>query len=155
MHSGERNLAEDKENAVFWKCRLYFKIAKQQDVHGIIDQMKKEKRTETNKIRFLIVADFETLLVIDTKTYDSLDVKFGDFPKKIDFSLPWAGIEKAVYQGENPADVKAAEKSAKLFDEIKADNFDEDELNNKENLHQLNIFLSRLLFCWRYWNFWR
>ena len=96
----------------------------------------------------MIVADFETLLAIDTKTYDSLDVKFGDFPKKIDFSLPLAGIEKAVYQGENPADVKAAEKSAKLFDEIKADNFDEDELNNKENLHQLNIFLSRLLFCY-------
>ena len=96
----------------------------------------------------MIVADFETLLAIDTKTYDSLDVKFGDFPKKIDFSLPWAGIEKAVYQGKNPVDIKSAEKLAKLFDEIKADNFDEDELNNKENLHQLNIFLSRLLFCY-------
>ena len=48
----------------------------------------------------------------------------------------------------NPADVKAAEKLAKLFDEIKADNFNEDDLNNKENLHHLNIFLSRLLFCY-------
>lgn len=57
-------------------------------------------------------------------------------------------MEKAVYQGENPADVKAAEKLAKLFDEIKADNFNEDDLNNKENLHHLNIFLSRLLFCY-------
>ena len=90
MHSGERNLAKDKENSVFWKRQLYFKIAKQQDLHRIIDQIKKEKGTETNKIRFLIVADFETLSVIDTKTYDSLDVKFGDFPKKIDFLLPWA-----------------------------------------------------------------
>jgi len=148
VRSGERNLAEDKENSVFWKRQLYFKIARQQDLHVLIDEMKKEKRTETNKIRFLIVTDFKTLLAVDTKTQDTLDVTFGDLAKKFDFFLPWAGMEKAVYQGENPADVKAAEKLAKLFDEIKADNFDEDDLNNKENLHQLNIFLSRLLFCY-------
>lgn len=148
VRNGERNLAEDKENTVFWKRQIYFKIAKQCDLHGLIDQMKNEKRTESNKIRFLIVTDFKTLLAVDTKTQDTLDVPFGDLAKKFDFFLPWAGMEKAVYQGENPADVKAAEKLAKLFDEIKADNFDEDDLNNKENLHQLNIFLSRLLFCY-------
>lgn len=148
VRNGERNLAEDKENSVFWKRQIYFKIAKQDDLHGLIDQMKNEKRTESNKIRFLIVTDFKNLLAIDTKTQDTLDVPFGDLAKKFDFFLPWAGMEKAVYQGENPADVKAAEKLAKLFDEIKADNFDEDDLHNKNNLHQLNIFLSRLLFCY-------
>ena len=148
VRSGERNLAEDKENSVFWKRQLYFKIARQQDLHVLIDEMKKEKRTETNKIRFLIVTDFKNLLAIDTKTQDTLDVPFSDLAKKFDFFLPWAGMEKAVYQGENPADVKAAEQLAKLFDEIKADNFDENDLNNKDNLHQLNIFLSRLLFCY-------
>ncbi|MDD2946634.1 MAG: N-6 DNA methylase [Acinetobacter sp.] len=148
VRSGERNLAEDKQNTVFWKRQIYFKIAKQQDLHGLIDQMKNESRTESSKIRFLIVTDFKTLLAVDTKTQDTLDVPFGDLAKKFDFFLPWAGMEKAVYQGENPADVKAAEKLAKLFDEIKVDNFDEDDLNNKENLHQLNIFLSRLLFCY-------
>ncbi|MBF7695101.1 DNA methyltransferase [Acinetobacter rathckeae] len=148
VRNGERNLAEDKENSVFWKRQIYFKIAKQHDLHSLIDQMKNEKRTESSKIRFLIVTDFKTLLAVDTKTQDTLDVPFSNLAKKFDFFLPWAGMEKAVYQGENPADVKAAEKLAKLFDEIKADNFDEDDLNNKENLHQLNIFLSRLLFCY-------
>ena len=148
LRSGDTNLAEDKENTLFWKLKVYFKIAKQHDLHGLIDQMKGEKRTESNKIRFLIVTDFKNLLAIDTKTQDTLDVPFIDLAKKFDFFLPWAGMEKAVYQGENPADVKAAEKLAKLFDEIKADNFDENDLNNKDNLHQLNIFLSRLLFCY-------
>lgn len=148
VRNGERNLAEDKENTVFWKRQIYFKIAKQHDLYGLIDQMKNEKRTESNKIRFLIVTDFKTLLAVDTKTQDTLDIPLGNLAKKFDFFLPWAGMEKAVYQGENPADVKAAEKLAKLFDEIKADNFDEDDLNNKDNLHQLNIFLSRLLFCY-------
>lgn len=148
LRSGERNLAEDKENSIFWKRQLYFKISNQEDLHSLIEQMKQEKRTKTNKIRFLIVTDFKTILAIDIKTQDTLDIPFGDLAKKFDFFLPWAGIEKAVYQGENPADVKAAEKLAKLFDEIKDDNFDENDLNNKENLHQLNIFLSRLLFCY-------
>lgn len=148
VRNGERNLAEDKENSVFWKRQLYFKISKQHDLHGLIDQMRKEKRTESSKIRFLIATDFKTLLAVDTKTQDTLDISFGDLAKKFDFFLPWAGMDKAVYQGENPADVKAAEKLAKLFDEIKADNFGEDDLNNKEDLHQLNIFLSRLLFCY-------
>jgi len=148
LRSGERNLDKDKENSVFWKRQLYFKIANQEDLHSLIDQMKQEMRTKNNKIRFLIVTDFKTLLAIDTKTHDSLDIPFSDLAKKFDFFLPWAGMEKAVYQGENPADIKAAEKLAKLFDAIKIDNFDEDDLNNKENLHQLNVFLSRLLFCY-------
>ena len=148
VRSGERNLAEDKVNSVFWKRHIYFKIANQDDLHGLIDQMKNDKRTESNKIRFLIVTDFKNLLAIDTKTKDTLDIPFKDLTKKFDFFLPWAGMEKAVYQGENPADVKAAEKLAKLFDEIKADNFDEENLKDKESLHQLNIFLSRVLFCY-------
>lgn len=64
VRNGERNLAEDKENTVFWKRQIYFKITKQHDLHGLIDQMKNEKRTESNKIRFLIVTDFKTLLAI-------------------------------------------------------------------------------------------
>jgi hypothetical protein len=53
-------------------------------------------------------------------------------------------MEKAIYQGENPADIKAAQKMAKLFDELKIYN---SELTTKDQLHSLNVFLSRLLFC--------
>ncbi len=52
-------------------------------------------------------------------------------------------MEKATHANENPADVKAAEKMAKLFDEIKKDNPDD----SPEFIHGLNVFLSRLLFC--------
>ena len=52
-------------------------------------------------------------------------------------------FEKATHQNENPADVKAAEKMAKLFDEIKKDNPD----TSADFIHGLNVFLSRLLFC--------
>ena len=53
-------------------------------------------------------------------------------------------MEKASHKKETEADVKAAEKMAKLFDEIKKDNPD----NSPEFTHGLNVFLSRLLFCY-------
>lgn len=50
-----------------------------------------------------------------------------------------------VYRGENPADVKAAEKMADFFDHIKEQNYPVNA--SKEQLHDLVVFLNRLLFC--------
>lgn len=91
----------------------------------------------------MTVTDYKLLLAIDTKTDDKLDIELKDLPKHYDFFLPWVGMEKATHANENPADVKAAEKMAKLFDEIKKDNPDD----SREFIHGLNVFLSRLLFC--------
>ena len=73
----------------------------------------------------------------------TLDIHIKDLPKNYDFFLPWAGMEKAQLQNENPADIKAAVKMAKLFDEINSDNKDD----SPEFKNSLNVFLSRLLFC--------
>lgn len=82
-------------------------------------------------------------MAIDTHTKENLDIPLKNLAKHYDFFLPWAGLEKAQHHNENPADIKAAEKMAKLFDEIKKDNPD----NSPEFTHGLNVFLSRLLFC--------
>ena len=49
----------------------------------------------------------KTLLSVDTKTNDKLDVEIERLDKYFDFFLPWAGMEKSQYQNENPADIKA------------------------------------------------
>ena len=57
------------------------------------------------------------------------------FPKNYDFFLP--GLEwKKQLQNENLADIKAAVRMAKLFEEIKSDNDD-----SKDFLKELNVFL--------------
>jgi hypothetical protein len=146
LKTGERNLAKDA-GEVIWKRHVYFKHVEGNDLHTEIDKLRKEKVVGRYKLRFVIVTNFDQLLAVDTKTSDSLDINLDELPKLFDFFLPWAGMEKAVYQGENPADVKAAEKMAKLFDLIKIDNFDESNRDDAEALHKLNIFLTRLLFC--------
>lgn len=146
IKSGERNLA-DVAGEVRAKRHIYFKHCQSNKVLSAIDSMKKQPCVSREKIRFVIATDFNQLVALDTRTNDTLDIEFNDLGKHFDFFLPWAGMEKAVYQGENPADVKAAEKMAKLFDLIKADNFNDENKNDKQALHDLNVFLTRLLFC--------
>ncbi|MGB3109413.1 MAG: DNA methyltransferase [Psychrobacter alimentarius] len=146
IKSGERNLAKIA-GEVRAKRHIYFKHSDSNKVFSDIDDMKKEPSVTREKIRFIIATDFSQFVAVDTRTHDTLDIEFSELGKHFDFFLPWAGMEKAVYQGDNPADVKAAEKMAKLFDLIKADNFNEENKNDTAALHSLNVFLTRLLFC--------
>jgi len=140
LQKGNLNLSK-VEGEISWKKKLFFKPVFNQDLHQAISEIKSTLKQEQ---RFVIVTDFKILLAIDTKTADSLDIDFTALPKHFDFFLPWAGMEKASHKKETEADVKAAEKMAKLFDEIKKDNPD----NSPEFTHGLNVFLSRLLFCY-------
>ena len=140
LQKGSLNLSK-VPGEVSWKKKLFFKEELKNDLHLTISSLKDELK---HNQRFIIVTDYETLLAIDTLTQDQLDIPITDLPKFYDFFLPWAGMEKATHASENPADVKAAEKMAKLFDEIKKDNPD----TSAEFNHNLNIFFSRLLFCY-------
>lgn len=143
LQKGGTNMSKI-DGEILLKKKLWFKPVASAQLYQTIDELKHNPDAIKHDPRFVIVTDYQQLLAIDTKTKDTLDIKLNDITKHFDFFLPWAGMEKATYQGENPADVKAAEKMAKLFDEIKKDN---PELTSKEQLHSLNVFLSRLLFC--------
>jgi type I restriction-modification system DNA methylase subunit len=139
LQNGTANLSK-VNGEVSLKKKLFFKEVYDEDLHLSITNLSKEIR---HNQRFLIVTDYKTLLARDTQMNVTLDIHIKDLPKNYDFFLPWAGMEKAQLQNENPADIKAAVKMAKLFDEINSDNEDD----SPEFLHSLNIFLSRLLFC--------
>lgn len=144
LQKGNLNLSK-VEGELDWKKKVYFKSFLEQsvDLHVAITSLKSQLKHDE---RFVIVTDFKTLLATDTKTSENLETPIKELYKHYDFFLPWAGIEKTEHKSENPADVKAAVKMAKLFDEIKADN---PELINcdEEKRHDLNTFLTRLLFC--------
>ncbi len=139
LKKGNLNLSKI-DGEVSWKKKVFFKEVQNEDLHLAISDIADEIKHDQ---RFVIVTDFNTILAIDTKTQDKLDIELRDLSKYYDFFLPWAGMEKTQHQNENPADVKAAEKMAKLFDEIKRDNPDD----SPEFIHGLNVFLCRLLFC--------
>ena len=91
----------------------------------------------------IAVSDGKTILAFDLKekeTYENqLDRLYCDFA----FFYPLMGVMRVHNIEESPADVKAAEKLAKLHDELRAYN----EFRSDDDLHDLNIFITRLLFC--------
>lgn len=142
LQIGSLNLSK-KEDEVLWKKKLYFIRIASNSLHSFIDSVRKDETINKQQPRFIIVINDKSLVAYDTKTQDSLDCELQDLPKHFSFFLPLAGMEKAQHQVENPADVKASEKMAKLYDEIRKDN----QFDTEEEVHGLNVFLSRLLFC--------
>lgn len=123
------------------KKKIYYKQDYSFDLNATLEAMAANLK---HKQRFAVITDFNVLLAVDAKTKDKLDIEFKNLHKHFDFFLPLAGIEKTNHRDENVADVKAADRMAKLYDIIKKDNPDE----TKEFIHGLNVFLSRLLFCY-------
>ncbi|VXB37510.1 Putative DNA methyltransferase YeeA [Flavobacterium sp. 9R] len=142
LQIGSLNLSK-KEDEVLWKKKLYFARIASNSLHSFIDSVRKDETINKQQPRFIIVINDKSLVAYDTKTADSLDCELIDLPKHFSFFLPFAGMEKAQHQVENPADVKASERMAKLYDEIRKDN----QFDTEEEVHGLNVFLSRLLFC--------
>ena len=94
--------------------------------------------------RILMVSDGERILAFDPKERETYENPLNKLWIDFQFFYPLCGIER--YRGieENPADVKAAEKMAKLHDEIRAYN----DFSSNDDLHELNLFMTRLLFCY-------
>lgn len=138
LKKGLNNLSKEP-GEVYLKNKLYFKQTDLDLMQAYVDVQTRVNELAT-KPRFIIVTDYNQLLAKDTKTNDTLDIEFSKLPQKFEFFLAWNGIEKADFDKENPADVRAAERFAKLYDVVVKDNPD-------ASRKGLNLFLIRILFC--------
>ncbi|MDD2508975.1 hypothetical protein AAX26_02032 [Aliarcobacter thereius] len=134
----------DTNGELIVRKKLFFKVASK-NLHSVIDELKTQKEVTKHSPRFIIVTDFETLLAYDTKTSDSLDTELLNIVNHYDFFLPLAGMEKANFQDENPADVRASIKMAKLYDELQKNN----KFESKEDRTFCDFFTLR----WQHFQF--
>ena len=111
LQIGGLNLSKE-EGEVLWKKNVFFKSVKSEDLGTLLETFKTDSRIVRHEPRFILLTNFTTLLAFDRKTTDTLEIPIEEIAKHFDFFLPWAGMEKAQHQNENPADVKAAEKMA-------------------------------------------
>lgn len=122
--------------------QLLFKEASG-NLEQILNDSLSLKSLKKNKIRFVVVTDYKTIFAHDIKSDDTIEIAIDELHYEFEFFLPLAGMERASLATESVADAKAAEKMAKLFDLLKADN----EIQTEEQIHSMNVFLSRILFC--------
>ncbi|MFM5536978.1 class I SAM-dependent DNA methyltransferase [Aeromonas veronii] len=140
---GARNVAKEAGHVAL-KNKLYFQpVVEGSDLNALLETRLSDPGIAKNKIRFVLVTDFIRFLAWDTLSKELLDIELDELHSNYGFFLPLVGLEKAIVSSENPADVKAAEKMGKLFDLIRTQN----DLSQPADLHALNVFLTRLLFC--------
>ncbi|WP_455291845.1 class I SAM-dependent DNA methyltransferase [Vibrio parahaemolyticus] len=140
---GTRNIAKIPGHVGLKNKLYYFHIEAGQDIDAAFDEKIADPAMAKNKIRYIVTTDFERFLAWDTATNERLDIDFEVLHLNYSFFLPLVGLEKAILNSEKPADVKAAVKMGKLFDLIRINN----DLISPEDIHALNVFLTRLLFC--------
>ncbi|KAB1504352.1 class I SAM-dependent DNA methyltransferase [Corynebacterium sp. 320] len=145
LRTGSLNVAEDPENEVAQKNVVYFRYT-DGDLLESLEQLRVSPLVTKFTPRFVIVSDYVQLIAYDTKTAENRTFNLREIDQHFTFFLPWAGMEKAQYTAESHADVKAAEKMGKLFDELASAN--PGLLDNPDNRHGLNVFFTRLLFCY-------
>lgn len=143
LKSGTQNKGEQPGD-LLWARKLYFRPVAPGEAQATIDLLKETKATSKHKPRFLMTTDGNEVAAYDFKADDSLHCDFAKLNDGFGFFLPLAGIEKYEAVAENPADIKAAGKLAKLHDEIERINPD---WLAPAKRHTLNQFLTRILFC--------
>ncbi|MEG8244852.1 class I SAM-dependent DNA methyltransferase [Pseudomonas paracarnis] len=142
-NGGARNVAKIAGDVAL-KGQLYFHpVQAGENLHEIAERLRDGDAIKTHKIRFVVVTNFEELVAYDLKADERIDTPFTELHQQYSFFLPLAGLEKSYIHSESVADVKAAEKMGRLFDLVRERN----QVNTVEEVHALNVFLTRLLFC--------
>ncbi|MDT0294183.1 class I SAM-dependent DNA methyltransferase [Mesonia ostreae] len=141
LQKGDFNLAKN-EGEILYKKKLFFKEAEGDKLMALVEDISQDENLKHNP-RFIITTNYQEIAAKDTRTGKNLHIPIADLPKNHSFFLPWAGQEVYEATNENEADRKASYRMAKLYDILIEEN-----PNILENgVHDLNLFFSRLLFC--------
>lgn len=125
------------------KGLLCYRDATATALTATLEALKADEQVSKAAPKIICVSDGETILAYDRREKDTYENPISRLYCDFSFFYPLADVERMHNVEESPADVKAAEKLAKLHDELRAYN----EFSTDSDLHDLNIFISRLLFC--------
>lgn len=121
----------------------YKSVSTTTSLTATLEEMKQDPQVVKAAPKIVAVSDGETILAYDMRERESYENPLNRLYCDFAFFYPLCGVERFTNIDESPADVKAAEKLAKLHDELRAYN----EFSSRSELHDLNIFIARLLFC--------
>lgn len=110
----------------------------------MLDALRASKRTAKAKPAILIATDGEMIAAEHPKSGETLHCPFAELGTHFSFFLPAAGKERYRAAEENPVDIKATGKLAKLYDALLKANPD---WAVPERRHAMNLFMTRLIFC--------
>ena len=149
VKDGPGNLAKDGETVLIKNLVTYRPASVHtatgdcSPMYDIINTMRDDAKITKHSPRLYITSNGVHVVAYDPKENDWYENSIELLWKDFEFFTPLAGIEKIQFTEEAEADVKSAELMAKLFDDIRRYN----NIRDPQTVHALNVFMSRLLFC--------
>jgi len=144
LKKGDFNLSKN-EGEVLYKKKVFFKVEDTAQLLSTVERISKDENITKHNPRFAIVTDYDALVAKDLKLGKNLDIKLKELPNFYDFFLPLAGAEAYHASNDNEADRNAAYKMGILYDDLVE--YNDYNFEDERTAHNLNVFLSRLLFC--------
>ena len=126
---------------VFWRGQL---LVEQKSRGKDLEKAKEQAFEYLSNIKqrdlpkFILACDFVEFYLHDLDTKQDYRFVISELPKNIELFTFIAGYQKKTYKEEEPTNRAAAELMGKLHDKL---------LENGYSGHQLELFLTRLLFC--------
>ena len=146
---GPGNLAKDGETVLIKNLVAYREAVVNildgdcSKMYYVINAMRDDAKIAKHSPRLYITSNGVFVVAYDPKENDWYENRIDLLWKDFEFFTPLAGIEKIQFTAEAEVDVKSAELMAKLFDDIRRYN----DIRDPQIVHALNVFMSRLLFC--------
>ena len=136
-------------NALLQKGVLYFKVFPQgTPLEEKVEKMGSESLFRRYEPRYIVATDLRHIVAKDTIKHTTLDIEIKDIDNEVAFFYGWTGNEISKGSAdESVADRRAADKMKDLYDEIERENIDSFKADPVGFRHDLNVFFSRLLFC--------
>ncbi len=129
---------------------IFFKVCpKGTPLEEMVEKMDQDPLSGRYEPRYIIATDLEYIAARDNSKKTTLDIAIKDIDNEVAFFYGWTGNE--INEGsadESAADRRAADKMKDLYDEIERENIDEFKKDSVGFRHDLNVFFSRLLFCY-------
>ncbi len=143
LRNGTTNKS-DQPSGVLVNKKFHYAPAMDGMVDVTLEALRSSKRTLTAKPAVLISTDGDMIAAEQRVSGETLHCRFDEIGDNFGFFLPAAGKERYDAVQENPVDVKATGKLAKLYDSLTRAN---PEWATDERRHEMNQLMMRLIFC--------
>ncbi|HEX8402664.1 MAG TPA: DNA methyltransferase [Allosphingosinicella sp.] len=143
LRKGDSNQSD--AGGVLQRNNIHIAVAPVGEVHDKLAALRASPKTASQKAKFILATDGETVEAEDLIGGDVIACAYADLPRYFATFLPLAGISTVKEIKNNPIDVKATGRLNKLYVTLLSDNPD---WATEERRHALNQFMARLIFCY-------
>lgn len=134
----------DVDGAWLWRNKVHAAACPPGQTDETLQQLQASKKTKSSRARYVMAFDGQDLSALDLNTGEPLFCPLADLADNFAFFLPLAGYERYQAAEENPVDIRATARLAKLYDALLRCNPDWVEA---ERRHDMNTFMTRVIFC--------